>query len=96
MTRMEAAEWLAKEIRKTGNSEAEAWDYEKVKRLGWGGEQPEGTCAVCAEGTQMAEMQVWEQGPFKKGMQPCQGVFMEPWSEWLMYIYEADVKEEIA
>ena len=61
----------------------------QVQKYGWGSGKAD--AGVCLEGSvRLAEMQVWERGWFKGGMQPVKGVFTEPYSEWLMYFYNEE------
>ena len=81
-----AAQEFANWLKANGHGDAMVWDAAKVKECGWGSATAD--AAVCLEGSvQMAEMQVWERGWFKGGMQPVKGVFVEPYSEWLMNFY---------
>jgi len=97
MNALEAAQYFASWLRKEYGADPSVWDAEKVKAQGWGpNDVATADAAVCLEGgPELAEMQVWERGWFEKGMQPVEGVFVEPWSEWLMYFYN-DKKERNA
>lgn len=82
-----AAQEFAKWLKDNGHGTPLVWDKAEVAKHGWGSGRAD--AAVCLEGSvQMAEMQVGERGWFKGGMQPVKGVFVEPYSEWLMYFYE--------
>ncbi len=85
LTPMEAAEDLAAKLRtEYGMVDAVAWDSEKLDETGW----TTADAAVAAEGgIDLSEEQVWERGPFEGGMQPYEGLLLEPYSSWLMCIY---------
>jgi len=87
---MEAAKLFCNYLRKIGFSDAEVWDREKIQRNGWGERgSVTAAAAVCLEGgPRLAEMQVFERGWFKDGMQPVANVYCEPYSEWLVYFYD--------
>jgi len=83
---LKAAHDFAKWLKDNGYGEASVWGKDKVKEMGWGSATAD--AAVCLEGTSgLAVMQIWERGWFKDGMQPVKGVFIEPYSEWLMNFY---------
>ena len=85
---IKAANSFANWLKKQGHSDAQVWDKKKVEEMEWGSGTAD--AAVCLEGgPRLAEMQVFERGWFKNGMQPFEdkGVFIEPYSEWLVYFY---------
>jgi hypothetical protein len=84
-TPLAAAKDVARRLRKTYDSdEVAVWDAAKVKEMGWGsGRAPAGIA--------------WEGGPYDWAvtvsldpvwMRDYPGVFMEPYSGWLLYFYE--------
>ena len=85
-TPLAAAERIAEAYRALGFPDAKAWDADKCRETGW----TTADAAVVCEGATMAEDQVRERGPWAdcpESMQPFDGVFAEPYSEWLMCFY---------
>lgn len=83
LTPMAAAEDLAAKLKAEYGVDAKAWDSERLIETGW----TTADAAVACEGMDISEEQVWERGPFQDGMQPYEGLFLEPYSSWLMCIY---------
>lgn len=78
---LQAAHKFAGYLRRQGYQPS-VWDAAKVKETGW----TQADACVCLEGgPDLSLMQLYERGPFKGcDMQPWPGVFVEPYSTWLM------------
>jgi len=87
LTPVEAAEDLAIKLKTEYGVDARAWDSEKLVETGW----TTADAAVACEGVDISEEQLYERGPFKGGTQPYEGLFLEPYSTWLMCIYQDNV-----
>jgi len=89
LTPMEAAEDLAAKLKAEYGVDAKAWDSQKLIETGW----TAADAAVACEGMDISEEQLYERGPFKNSnMQPYEGLFLEPYSSWLMCIYRENTK----